>query len=148
MRWKQDEPRRNCIHTLENFCRSLQSGDSASLLNAIVLPQAIAHRTGAEQSEFLFKALRDEISPDGLAALSQRGKFGPLKEIFPAEAARWAQMTGVKVDDCVAFRLDQVGLRTEVVLVGESPRNASNIPRSPLRIVRCNNVRVVTAAKL
>jgi hypothetical protein len=83
-----------------------------------------------------------------LAALSQHGKFGPLKEITPAEAARWAQMTGVKVDDCVAFRLDQVGLRTEVVLLGESPRNASNIPRSPLRIVRCNNVRVVTAAKL
>ena len=55
--------------------------------------------------------------PKGLRSYGMKeGLFGPLQEMFPQEAAAWAAQAGVKVEDCVAFKLEQNGLRAEVVL--------------------------------
>jgi hypothetical protein len=91
--------------------------DSQALLQAVALPVALQDRTAPEQAEFLLKALRDEISAEGLAVLRRRGKFGPLATIIPAEAASWASQAGVAADLCIAFRLDRsTGPRGELVL--------------------------------
>jgi hypothetical protein len=93
----------------------------------------------AEQTEFLTKALRDEISPEGLAVLRREGKFGALTDLFPQEAKTWAAQAGVKPEDCVAFRMERDNIRAEVVLVREG---------EVYRVVRCNNVKQLAAAKL
>ena len=112
--WKAGATRRASVQTLQRFNAALTTGNSADLLNAVVMPAAIQGRTGAEQTEFLTKALRDEISPEGLAVLQRDGAFGPLTNIFPAEAQGWAGQAGVKPEDCVAFKLERNGLRAEV----------------------------------
>lgn len=81
---------------------------------------AWASRTRAEQIEFISKALRDELSREGLVVLKKEGRFGSLNELFPAEADVWAVQAGVKPEDCVAFRMERNGLRAEVVLVRNS----------------------------
>ena len=76
--------------------------------------------------------LRDEVSAEGLAELRRHARFGPLAEVFPDEAKRWADTASVPVGECVAFRMERDGLRAEVVL-----------HRTPagFRILRCNNVK-------
>jgi hypothetical protein len=93
---------------------------------------------------FIRKALRDEISPEGLVLLKKEGTFGPLTTVFPKEATNWAAQAGVKPEDCLAFRLDRTNsLRAEVVLarVPDSPpaTRASLLPS--FRILRCNDVK-------
>ena len=129
--WKQGEPRRQALRSLQALDRAL-SADAESVPGHVVLPSTLASRTVAEQTEFLTKTLRDEISADGLVALQKQGTYGPLKTVFPAEGERWAQMAGVSVADCVAFRAEKNGLRAEVVLVKEG---------ETYRVVRCNNVK-------
>lgn len=130
--WKRGEPRRNALHSLAVLQDSLNSSTPGSLPDRIVLPPALKQLSSAEQSEFLFKTLRDEISPEGFAALQREARFGPLKEIFPTEADRWAQQAGVKVDDCVALKAERNGVRAEVVLFAAD---------SSYRVIRCNNVK-------
>ena len=131
-RWQQNELRRQCLAALVDFRTALNSPDSARLLAKIAIPAAIRGRTVQEQSEFVRKALRDEISEDGLRLIAQRGTFGPLAKIFPLEGPGWAQQAGVDLDNCSAFKFEDRGLRSEVVL--EAYGNA-------YRIVRCNNVK-------
>lgn len=163
-KWSQDEPRRNSITALQNLRAALESSTSDSLLSAVVLPQAFQTRTAPERAEFLRKALQNEVSEEGIAVLRKHGTFGRLKELFPDEADAWANQAGVKTEDCVAFKLDQNGLRTEVVLVAASPsppsekeagerrpvvRNSPNSTAAPAksrptleyRVLRCNNVK-------
>jgi len=131
-RWKQDEPRRNCVQTLQQLVTALQSADHAILLDTIVLPQAVQGRTAPEQVEFLNKALQDEVSPEGIAVLKKEGVFGPLKDLFPTEAEKWAKQAGAKSDDCVTFKMERAGICAEVVLLREG---------QTYRVVRCNNVK-------
>ena len=143
-RWKQDEPRRYSLASLERLDAALHSNSPSALLDTLVMPAALQGRTAAEQTEFLRKALNDEISPEGLAVLKKEGRFGALTNLFPAEGAAWAAQAGVKPEDCVAFRLDRTkGFRAEVVLA------RFQAPGSPLpatyRIVRCNNVRAANS---
>jgi len=141
-RWTQDAPRRESLAALTQLDTALHSGDRAELLHLVVMPTAIQGRTAPEQSEFLAKALNDEISPEGLAVLRKHGRYGPLKELFPAEAETWAKRAGVNPDDCVAFKLERAGLCAEVVLY--KPAN----PESPCLIVRLNNVKQLAEARL
>ncbi len=143
--WKKDEPRRTALAPLQNLANALHRGDSTKLLEAVSIPEAIRGRTTAEQAEFLNKALRDEISPEGLKVLRREGEFGSLTNLFPAEAKIWAEQAGVNPEDCVAFKLERNGLRAEVVLAYDSALRA---PNSALKIVRCNNVKQLAAAKL
>ena len=138
-KWKYAEPRRTSAQALQNLCRALNSNNPGSLLDAVVLPQALAGRTAAEEDEFLVKALRDEISPEGIAVLHKDGAFGPLTNLFPAEAMAWTTAAGVKPENCVAFKLERHGLRAEVVLVREA---------ETFRVLRCNNVKQLAAARL
>lgn len=138
----QDTPRKACLRTAVQFQTALQSGDSKKLLEVVALPAAIADRTAVEQSEFLRKALADEISPEGLDVLQRDAEFGPLAKVFPNEASSWAAQAQVNVDDCVAFKLERNGVRAELVLIrkpgeGDAP--------STYRIVRCDNVKQLAA---
>lgn len=133
--WRHDAPRRDSLTALTRVETALNSGNRAELLTLVVIPAAVRDRTAPEQSEFLAEALNDEISPEGLAELKQRGAFGPLQKLFPAEAEAWTKQAGVNPDNCVAFKLERHGIRTEVVLVRPSARDA------PYRVLRLNNVR-------
>jgi len=101
-------------------------------LDKIVLPQAIKGQTVAEQTDFLVKALHDEISPEGILALKHHAEFGSLKTIFPNEAADWCSQAGVNADDCVAFKMERAGIQAEIVLVHEGQN---------YRVVRCKDVK-------
>jgi len=138
-RWQHDAPRRNCFNTLQILAAALISGNADALLQSVVLPASVSGRTPAEQTEFLAKALRDEISAEGLAVLRREGQFGSLTNLFPDEAKAWAQQAGVKPEDCVAFRMERGSIRAEVVLVCEG---------ETYRVVRCNNVKQLAPAKL
>lgn len=129
--WQKDEPRRLCVSALEQLDQSLRRPGTACL-ETIVTPANLKALTPAEQSEFIHKALRDEVTPEGIRLLKRKAQFGKLSEIFPAEADHWAAQAGVPVTNCVAFKLDQNGMRTEVVLLLEGKTS---------RIIRCNNVK-------
>ena len=143
-RWKQNEPQRLCLSALQNLHAALNSSGADTLLNFLVLPQAIQTKTTAEKIEFVRKALQDEISLAGLKVLQKEGAFGPLKEIFPAEANAWVTQAGVSVEDCVAFKLERSGLRTEVVLYRPSSINHQASAHA-FRVVRMNNVKQLAA---
>lgn len=86
-RWgKKDGPRRNSLATLNRLDVALHSGSSVRLVGSVSLPTAIQFRSAPEQTEFVQKALRDEISPEGLTILRRKGQFGSLTNLFPAEA--------------------------------------------------------------
>ncbi|MBI4327376.1 MAG: hypothetical protein HY674_19245 [Chloroflexi bacterium] len=111
------------------------------------MPSAISSRTVPEQIEFITKALRDEISPEGIEMLRKRGQFGPLKDLFPIEAGGWAKQAGVGVEDCVAFKMERNGLRAEVVLMKPSTLNSQpSTAEAHFRILRCNNVKQMASA--
>ena len=128
----RDTPRRVAIESLQELDKALGAADAEALLKAVLLPPAVADRTPAEQAEFLRKALADEVSPEGIKVLARDGAFGPLKQVFPGEANRWAAAAGVNPADCVAFRLERNGITAEVVV-------ATNL--APPKVLRCNNVK-------
>ena len=137
--WRQDAPRRECLESLTQLESALKAGTPALLQDLVQLPAALQSRTPTERTEFLAKALRDEISDEGLAVLKKQGRFGPLTSLFPAEATAWATQAGVKPEDCFAFRLDRTNApRAEVVLLKPSTLNAQ--PSTAFRLVRVNNV--------
>ena len=119
------------LETASAVTHAISTGNGSDLLKHIQPPASMTRYTDAEQSEFLLKALRDEITPDGVALLRREAKFGSLSDIFPEEGAKWAEQAGVRVSDCVAFRLDRSGPRLELVL-------ATNV--TPHRIIRVDNV--------
>ena len=131
-RCAQDRPRRMSLRALQDFQQTLQAAKADALLAAVAVPAALKDRTPAEQVEFVSKALRDEVSPEGIAALRAKAVFGPLKDIFPVEGAKWAQQAGVAVSDCVAFKAEKNGIRAEVAIATNGPQ---------YRIVRLNNVK-------
>lgn len=135
--WHHDQPRRSASQTLLTLNSALSNPNPSQLLNAVLLPTAVRERTQAEQQEFVVKALADEISPAGVDALKRHADFGPLKSLFPDEAATWCEQAGVNMDDCVAFKMDCDGIRAEVVLVREG---------QAYRVVRCNNVKQMAMA--
>ena len=130
--WQHDRPRRNAAQAISRLASALINPNSAELLDTVLIPAAIQGRTSAEQLEFLTKALRDEISAEGLAVLRRQGDYGSLEKLFPQEAAAWAGQAGVQPGDCVAFRLERNGVRAEVVLIQEG---------QAYRVLRCNNVK-------
>lgn len=146
--WLHDEPRRKSLASLTRLDAALHSANRAELLDLLVIPAAVQSRTAQEKSEFLTKALNDEISPEGLAALKQHGDYGPLKKVFPKEAAAWAALAGVHPDDCVAFKLERNGVRAEVVLLKPSNYEVElTHGKAPYRIVRVNNVKQMAVLK-
>lgn len=130
--WLHGQPRRAAVGAVAQFAQALQSQNGAALLDSVLMPSAIQTRTPAEQTEFLVKALADEISPEGVASLKAHAEFGPAKILFPIDCLRWCQQAGVNVDDCVAFKMERAGIRAEVVLARDG---------ATYRIVRCNNVK-------
>ena len=144
--WHMGAPRRAALTFLDTFQAALSSNNSSVFLQAVATPVAIQGRTQSEQAEFLQKALRDELSVEGLAVLGREGQFGPLTNIFPVEAAGWAKQVGVPTKECIAFKLERNGQRAEVVLWQQATLNPNQPPS--LRLVRCNNVKQLADPKL
>ena len=131
-KWKQDEPRRASLKAVEQLNNALESSNALSILETVFVPSAFRGRTRQEQADFVRKALREEVSPGGIAVLKKIGQYGPLKEVFPEEAERWAKQFGVNADDCVAFRASRGGVHAEVVLLKKE---------DSCRVLRVNNVK-------
>jgi hypothetical protein len=127
-----DQPRQASIQALQRLGMALDGGPQSDLLNVVFLPPSMGGRTPEEHADFLRKALKDEVSPEGIAILGRTGRYGALTEVFPDEAQRWSELFGVKAADCVAFRAEKNGLRAEVVICTNGP-----MPK----IMRVNNVR-------
>ena len=130
-RWVADEPRREALAAAARFGRELRSPDG-KVRDCVVVPGAYLSRTPQEQEDFVRKALRDEISAEGLEILSREGDYGPLAEVFPDNGSKWAKQFGVDAEDCVAFKTVKGNLIAELVLHNEGTR---------YRILRCNNVK-------
>lgn len=112
--WKKDQPRQESLVALSGLNNALQTGNGSNLLNLIVMPTARAYRTPVEQTEFLLKALRDEVSPEGLAALQREGQFEPLTNLLETETAQWATQARVQPSDCVTFKTKWNGMLAEI----------------------------------
>lgn len=140
--WMHDAPRRQALASLSRLDAALHAGSRTELLDLLILPATVRGRSAAEQSEFLAKALNDEVSAEGLAVLRKEGAYGRLKEVFPAEAEAWATQANVNAADCVAFKLERHGLRAEVVVLKPSS------PDALYRIVRVNNVKQLAEANV
>ena len=130
--WQHGQPRRSALLEVSKLADNLANNRGAALLDSVLMPVVIQSRTPAEQTEFLVKALADEISPEGVASLKAHAEFGPAKVLFPNDYLRWCQQAGVNADDCVAFKMERAGIRAEVVLARDG---------ATYRIVRCNNVK-------
>jgi hypothetical protein len=140
--WSQDEPRRGAIQALDALVGALQAANTKNLLQAIAIPTAVRTRTASEQAGFLTKALREEISPEGLRLLRQQGQSGALTNLFPDEAAGWAAQADVAAEQCVAFKAEKNGVRAEVVLSRSVvPTGKPGHTETVYRVVRGNNVK-------
>ena len=132
LRWDKTKPRRDAVRFVHGVYEQLFTANDADVLNKIVLPSSYNTRTDTEKIDFLRKALRDEISEEGLRRIAKEGEFGALLDIFPETGNEWASKAGVGAGDCVAFRLERNGIRSElVVYVGTTPN----------RMVRANNIK-------
>jgi hypothetical protein len=137
--WRKSEPKRHCLAALRQFETILNLADSSLLLKEVAVPQAVQGKTPQEQAEFIRKALKSEISENGLRLIARLGSFGPLNQIFPVEGAAWAKQAGVDSENCLAFRRDGKPFRTEIVLEAQG---------QTYRVVRCNNVNSLVGDKL
>ena len=115
-RYQRGAPRRTALAALVEVNRSLAAADSTRTLKLFVLPAAAAGRTPSEQAQWLGEILRDEISDAGIEEIRRHGRYGSLAEIFPEDASRWAESASLRVEDCVAFKLERNGMRCEVIL--------------------------------
>jgi len=144
--WHLGAPRRESLAVLASLEQTLRAGDRVTVLELVVPPAGVRDYSPAEQSEFVIKALVNEISADGLAVLRKDAEYGPLSKVFPAEAEAWATQAGVSTGDCVAFKLHRPGVDCEVVLVKpgsgalDGRRERSSADRS-YKILRVNNWR-------
>ena len=138
--WQKGQPRREALAALTRLEMALTGASPDALLKTVRLPSATRQKTETEQVDFLRRALGEEISGEGLRILKQQAQFGPLLSLFPDEGPRWASQAEVNPQECVAFKVERVGLRTEVVL---------HVDGKDHRLVRCNNVKQLAAvAKL
>ena len=136
-RYRGDAPRREALSVMAEVERAIASSHAEKTLPLLALPSSAAAKSPEEKTRWIADVLRDEVSAEGLAEIRRHARFGPLAEVFPAEAQRWADTAGVPVEDCVAFRMERDNIRAEVVL-HKSP--------SGFRIVRCNNVKQMAPA--
>lgn len=134
--WQNGEPRREALAALARLEIALNGSSAEALLQIVHLPSATRQKTEVEQIEFLRRALGEEISGEGLRVLKQQAQFGSLLNLFPDDGPRWASLAGVNPQECVALKLERVGLRTEVVL---------HVAGRDHRLVRCNNVKQLAA---
>ena len=130
--WRSGESRRTALVAVNHLADGLASPQKDGLLNTVLVPRSLASLTPQEQTEFLVKALADEISPEGVQALKQHAEFGPVKSVFPNDYSKWCNQAGANPDDCVAFKMERAGISAEVVLLREG---------ETYRVVRCNNVK-------
>ncbi len=131
-------PRLEALAFAGRLEETLAGRNRLNVRDFMIVPGAYRQRTAQEQEDFLRKALKDEISPEGLAELKRTGEYGPLLTVFPEEGRKWAKQFGVSPANCVAFKAEKNGLQAELVLVQSS---------SLRRVLRCNNVKQLAMAQ-
>ena len=130
--WNSGKSRRESLAAVISFQESLASSERQSVLGLIILPRALRNRTETEQLSIIYKTLPREVTPEGLKRLRDSAEFGPLLTLFPEEGPRWAELSGVAAEECVAFRFGESPLAAEVALHQEKGR---------YRLIRINNVK-------
>ena len=131
-RYRRGEPRRNALAVISEIDRALTSSEVSKTMPLLELSPTLAARSPEDQVQWIAEVLRDEVSAAGLAELRRHARFGPLAQMFPEEAKRWAESAHLAVESCVAFRMERGGIRAEVVL-HQTPTG--------FRVLRCNNVK-------
>lgn len=134
---RSKSPRAKAYDAALRLARAFDDNRSTDLGGLVRLPDFIAKKTAPEQSQLVSGILADEISSAGLAELRSRGEFGPLRELFPTEAAPWAAAFSVNPDNCVAFKMQRNGIRAELVLLQTDQQFV---------VLRCNNVKQMALA--
>jgi len=129
---KGEKPHRDALVFAGRLDETLRGKNQLEIRDFVLVPSAYRTRTAREQEDFLRKALKDEISSEGLAELDRIGECGPLMEVFPEKGEKWARQFGVDPTNCVAFRAEKNGLQAELVIYGTN---------SLRRVLRCNNVK-------
>ncbi|MBI3986609.1 MAG: hypothetical protein HY343_06805 [Lentisphaerae bacterium] len=110
-------PRELSVKLLGELRSEMARSSATGVLARVEAPNSIRGWSGNEQAEFIMKALSSQFTELGIRTLSAKAAFGPLKAVFSNEADGWCSAAGVSVSDCVAFRVDGAGFRTEVVIV-------------------------------
>ena len=136
-RYRRDEPRRSALAVISEIDRALTSSEVSKTMPLLELSPAVAARSPEDQMQWIADVLRDEVSAAGLDELRRHARFGPLAQVFPEEAKRWAESAHLAVESCVAFRMERAGIRAEVVL-HQTPTG--------FRVLRCNNVKQMALA--
>jgi len=130
--WKSGDSKRQSLNALAQLEEIITDSNRTIPRELVVLPEVAKSKSQAECDQWLREVLREELSKEGIRELKQSARFGPLKEVFPESAAKWAESAGARADDSFAFRMDRNGVTAEVVLVPGS---------DGFRISRCNNVK-------
>lgn len=124
-------PKAVAIQLLERLDRALGREDVPAVMEMVILPPSMVSLTPSEQQRQIREALRGELTSAGIKALAQEGKFGRAVDLFPEDIDHWAGIFCVNPTNCMAWRMGDGLLRSEVVLFPERP---------PFRLLRCNNV--------
>lgn len=138
-RWSREAPRRNALDSLVHLNALVAGASQGTVSDVVVFPDLMKEKSREQASRWLRDVLRDELSPEGVAALRKEGDFGKLTDLFPEHALSWAKAAGAAPDECLALRMDRAGVTAEVVLV-PGPHG--------FRISRCNNVKQMASPTL
>jgi hypothetical protein len=118
------------IARLKETLAALEAKDYTKAAGFFVLPAGVpADKIAGELGRLL--ELK-EISAPGIEILATKGKWGKLAEVFePERAQRWAEKSGVAVDQCWGFSAEGSGANASV---------GFHYDGKELKLIRLNNV--------
>lgn len=118
------------IQRLKDVLAALEAKDYAKATGYFVLPAGAPADQVAEQLGKLIEL--KEISAPGIEVVATKGKWGKLAVVFePERAAKWAERSGVAVDQCWGFSVDGGGANASVGFHWDGKE---------LKVIRLNNV--------
>ncbi len=89
------------LQTLRDMSKAVTAGDLEKALTYMAeIPQADVVKMRQSLPKFVE---REGINDANIDKLGAKGKYGPLKEIFPKRGKMWAERLKVEVDDCYAI---------------------------------------------
>lgn len=129
---EHQRPKREAIAVLQQLEQMVRADSTAQIERVIVVPEVVRDRSPSEKARLLREIFQNEVTTEGIESLRKVGTWGPLLDVFPDEAGRWTESTGIDPARCMALRNDGPDFRSEVVLVNDD---------NQLRVLRCNDVR-------
>jgi hypothetical protein len=118
------------IARLKELLAALEAKDYTKAANYFVLPAGVPADKIAGGLGALIE--KQEISAAGIEVLNTKGKWGKLAEVFePERAQRFAEKSGVAVDQCWGFSAEGTGSNASV---------GFHYDGKELKLIRLNNV--------